>query len=200
MGIDKPAGGPAADPELGEDYFAVVDPFVEHDVAADTDFKASMVYANAKVLWNGEAGSYKGFRFVRSNLIPMLTSAAAATTGDNPSDNGTITANFYVQVMVTGVDTLRGYERVIYQSSSQQVSNDAENQHTISVTMPATTGYTYNIYASVPQSGATSSATSMFLQGTGFSPNAVIKIGSSAGSASASRLVLAEVQLLHLLS
>jgi len=192
MGIEKPKAGSAEDPELGDDYLAIVDPFVEQDVAADSDFKSAHQYASAKTLWNGEAGSYKGFRFVRSNLIPMLTSAAAASTADNSADNGTLAANKGLRVMVTGVDNLRGYERVIYQSSEQATANDGNQAHTVTVTIPATAGYTYNIYASdgTAAAGATTTATAMTLQGSGYAPSASIKLGSSAGTASSTRLQL----------
>jgi N4-gp56 family major capsid protein len=192
MGIDKPKGGPAEDPELGDDYAAVVDPYVEQDISTtDTDFKAANVYNNTKVLWNGEIGSWKGFRFVRSNLLPILTSAAAAVTADNTADNGTLVLNSSWRVMVTGVDDTFGYEKVIYQSSEQDTANDANNAHTITVTIPATAGFTYNIYASaVVALNGTTTATAMTLQGSGFAPSASIKIGSSVGTATATRLAL----------
>lgn len=193
MGIEKPKGGPAEDPELGDDYAAVVDPFVEQDIASgDSDFKAANVYNNTKVLWNAEIGSWKGFRFVRSNLLPTLSSAAAASTSDNSADNGTLIFNKGLRVMVTAVDNTFGYETIIYQSSEQATANDANSAHTVSVTMPATTGYTYNIYTSdgLDAAGATTTSTVMYLQGTGFAPSAVVKVGSSVATASSSRLVI----------
>lgn len=190
MGLEKPKN-PFEDPELGDLYVSVVDPFVEQDIVTDPDFIDAMKYAKAKVLWNGEAGTFKGFRFVRSNLIPTITSAAAATTLDNTADTGTLVFNSSYRVMVTAVDNTFGYERIVYQSSEVDTANDANSAHTISVTMPATTGYTYNIYASALTAlNGTTTATAMTLQGSGFIPGAVIKIGSNAGTATAARLQL----------
>lgn len=187
-GLEKPENG--KDPVLGDLYFGIVDTFVEQDISNTTGFVDASKYMAATKLWNGEIGKWKGVRWVRSNLIPVLTSAAAATTADNTADTGTITANSSVRVMVTGTDS-NGYERVIYQSSEQDTANDGNNAHTISVTMPATAGFTYSIYASaVGALNSTSTSTAMTLQGSGYAPGAVIKIGSTAGAASATRLVL----------
>lgn len=189
MGLEKAKGN--VDPELGDNYVGVVDSFVEQDIVTEPDFIDAKKYAQAMVLWNGEAGTFKGFRFVRSNMVPTLTSATGATTADNSADNGTISFNLSVRVMVTGTDNTFGYEKVIYQSTEQDTANDANAAHTITVTIPATAGYTYNIYASAAGAkDSTTTATAMTLQGSGYAPSASIKIGSSVGTASATRLAL----------
>jgi hypothetical protein len=190
VGLEKAQG--AEDPQLGEHYVGVVDSFVEQDIAADPDFIDSVKYAAAKRLWNGEIGTFLGVRFVRSNMIPTLVSAAAATTADNTADNGTITLNSSVRVMVTGLDTTFGYEKLICQSSEQDTANDGNNAHTISVTTPNDSSYdSYNIYASaVGALNSTSTSTAMTLQASSLAANTTYKIGSSAGTASATRFEL----------
>lgn len=188
MGLEKAENG--KDPELGDLFVGVVDTFIEQDISTTSGFVDATKYSAATRLWNGEIGKWKGVRWLRSNLIPTLTSAAAASTADNSADTGTITFNKSVRVMVTGTDS-NGYERVIYQSSEVDTANDADTAHTISVTLPATTGFTYSIYASAALTkNSTTTSTAMTLQGSGFAPAAVIKIGSSSGSASSSRLQL----------
>lgn len=189
-GLDAPAGG-AEDPELGDLYVGVCDSYVEADVTSDDDFIKANQYAKAKRLWNGEIGEAFGIRWVRSNSLPTLTSQAAAATSDNTADNGTITAAYYVRVMVTGIDTTFGYESLIFQSSGQQAANDANNAHTFSVVVPTVTGYgTFNIYASPAQVGATSTSTAMYLATSSPVAAGTYKVGSSVGSASSTRLVL----------
>lgn len=189
MGIEKPSK-PMDDPELGDMFALIVDPFVEQDISTDEGFVESVKYAAAKRLWNGEAGEYRGFRVVRSNHIPTLTSAAAASTVDNSDDTGTIIFDKSLRIMVTGVD-VNGYERVIYQSSETDTADDANSEHTISVTTPSTTGFTYNVYSSAALTAdSTTTATAMTLQAGSLAPATTIKIGSTSGSASASRFVL----------
>lgn len=189
-GLEAPAGG-AEDPELGDLYVGVCDSYVEADVTSDDDFIKANQYAKAKRLWNGEIGEAFGIRWVRSNSLPTLTSYAAVDATDNSADNGTITAAYYVQTMITGIDTTFGYESLLFQSDQYQAANDANNAHTLSLVVPSVTGYaTYNIYASPAQAGATSSATAMYLANSTPVAAGTYKVGSSVGTASSSRFVL----------
>lgn len=190
VGLEKAKG--SEDPELGDHYVGVVDSFNEQDVAADPDFIDAVKYASAKRLWNGEIGTFLGVRFIRSNMIPTLVSAAAATTLDNSADTGTITFNKSVRVMVTGLDVTFGYEKLIAQSSEVDTANDANAAHTISVTTPNNASYdSYNIYASAAETvNTTTTSTAMTLQASALAVNTTYKIGSDSGSASATRFEL----------
>jgi hypothetical protein len=140
---------------------------MEQDISADPDFIDANKYAKAKRLWNGEAGTFLGFRFVRSNMIPTLTSGAAVSTTTPASPAGTFTAVSH-RVIVTGVDTTFGYEKVIYQPESVTFASLDSG----STTMPSTAGFTYNLY--VTPTATSTDATTARLVSSGNAASAVV--------------------------
>lgn len=161
-GMEKGAG--TEDPELGDHFVGVVDSFIEQDIASDPDFIDANKYANAKRLWNGEAGTFLGVRFVRSNMLPTLASRAAATATAPTDDVGTLTSGYHYRTMVTGLDDTFGYEKLIFQASDTTAAATG-NTETVQVVIPAVTGYTnFNIYMSVGTAGASAIGDTMYLQ------------------------------------
>jgi len=81
----------------GTNYVGVIDPAMEQDVttAANSSFVQAAAYANQRLLYNGELGTWRGCRWMVSNFIPTLTGNAAAsyTTPDSPA--GTFAAASY---------------------------------------------------------------------------------------------------------
>lgn len=160
-GLEKAAG--VEDPELGDHFVGVVDSFVEQDISADPDFIDATKYAAAKRLWNGEIGTFLGVRFVRSNMLPTLTSRAAAV-GTATDNGGTLTTNNDYRVMVTGLDNTFGYEKLIFQASNVEVTGAGNDNH-ISLVIPTVAGYTnFNIYMSAGTASATAVGDTMYLQ------------------------------------
>lgn len=165
-------GGEGGDDEgkSGDLYFGVLDPSVEADVSVDTTWVNAQSYSSIMNLRNFEIGKWKGVRWLLSNFLYTFTGVAAAALADVGA-GGTINANTTVYVVVTGVNDNTGFEEKLYQEGSQLAANDGNNTHRIQVTIPATTGYTYNIYA-----GTVSGTT--YLVSTGNAPSATAYITS----------------------
>jgi len=168
----EPAEGGNEDPVLGDNYVGIVDPYVEMDLQTLSGWVNANQYADAKKLWNGEAGTYAGVRFVRSNHIPTITTAASVTTATVVTTGGSFTTgsgadgSVRLRMIITGVDTQTQYERVIYQhttvvfSTAQYASNSTGTAiGAINVTVPTTAGFTYNIYITDRSSAASSTDT-----------------------------------------
>jgi N4-gp56 family major capsid protein len=162
IGMEPPVAG-TNDPELGDLYVCVVDTYVEFDISSDPDFIDAKKYADAKRIWEGEIGTFLGCRFVRSNSVPTLTSRAAATA--TATDNGgTLTTNYYVRTMVTGIDDTFGYEKLIFQAEVDQVVGAGNDNH-ISLVVPTVSGYSkFNMYMSAESASTVAQGATMYLQ------------------------------------
>jgi hypothetical protein len=162
IGLEPPVAG-TNDPELGDLYVCVVDTYVEFDISSDPDFIDAKKYADAKRIWEGEIGTFLGCRFVRSNSVPTLTSRAAATA--TATDNGgTLTTNYYVRTMVTGIDDTFGYEKLIFQAEVDQVVGAGNDNH-ISLVVPTVAGYSkFNMYMSAESASTVAQGATMYLQ------------------------------------
>ena len=159
----EPAVAGSNDPELGDLYVGVVDTYNEFDISSDPDFIDSKKYADAKRIWEGEIGTFLGVRFVRSNSIPTLTSRAAAT-GTATDGGGTLTTNYYVRTMVTGIDDTFGYEKLIFQAEVDQVVGAGNDNH-ISLVVPTVSGYSkFNMYMSAESASTVAQGATMYLQ------------------------------------
>jgi N4-gp56 family major capsid protein len=153
--------------EGGRTYMGLIDPDVEMDLLEDDTFVLAASYSNIVALQNGEAGKWMGCRWMVSNLIPtmgniataLITTAASATSGSLSTST-----NYFI--VVTAVDNSLGYEQLASAVLTQGTSSDTS----INVTVPSTTGYTYNVYLG-------SSSTVTPLASTGNAPSAVVNIG-----------------------
>ena len=138
-------------------YVAVIHPLVEQDLRENPTIVTAWQYSDIGKLYNNEIGQWSGIRFTRSNLVPSWT-GAAAVTGTAGTNGSLTTGTYYIQVTASDVNT--NYEEVIYQPSAG-ISVTGPNG-SISVTVPSTAGYTYNVYV-----GASSPPTNLGLSASG---------------------------------
>ncbi len=179
--LDADAGGAKAsnNPRQMPHYTAIMHPFVAADLRQNNQVQTAWSYSDINRLYNFEAGEFNGIRFCESNMVPTFTGVAAVT--GSAAGGGAFAAGTYA-VQVTGSDTQNQYESRIYQIQTGLVLT--LNQ-AISITMPATTGFTYSVYVSAPGSGnptflglSTSGPTSGPLAGqaTQLAPSAVVTV------------------------
>lgn len=168
MGLEKPSEG-NEDPVLGDNFVGIIDPYVEMDLLTLPNWVSSNQYQASEKLWNGEAGKFMGVRFIRSNHIPALTRGASVTTATMVTAGGSISGASAagatkVGMVITGVDTATGYERLITDHATLTISTStamgsATNTGAFNVTVPASAGFTYNIYMTLLASAAVDTAT-----------------------------------------
>lgn len=128
----------------GRLFIGLIDPMVEMDLLEDSTFQNAASYSNIVALFNGEAGTWMGVRWMVSNLIPtigLLASPSGATSG---ASGGSLANSTAYDFKVTAVDNSTGFETLV--SAKIDVSTGMSDE-AIAFTMPATTGYTYNVYA-----------------------------------------------------
>src|SRR3990170_923447 len=140
----------------------------------------------ANRFWNGEIGEFLGVRFLRSNSLPTLTSAAAPTT--NINEGGGDLALRYHRILVVGFDTTFNYPSVIYQVSTEDVGA-ADTDDSITVVLPSTATLRYKIYwaksaSDITASSAANAAITKYVQGSDqyFAASASIEIGDTANA------------------
>src|SRR5579864_3347185 len=108
-------------------------------------------YSQVTRLFNYEIGEWGGIRFTASNMVPTFT-GYALVQGAAVVGGGTFAAANY-QTIITGSDLNNQYESYISQVSAAVT---VALNGSISITTPATTGFTYNIYV-----GTTASPTNL---------------------------------------
>lgn len=126
----------------GQDYVAVVDPYVEMDISADSTFQTASSYSNIKVLMNGEIGKWMGVRWMRSNFIPIFSGFAAATVSGSTTGGALVTGSYYT--VVEYVDPNTGFIVGVTQEATTVIGSTSAGS--VTVTAPASTSYLYNIY------------------------------------------------------
>jgi N4-gp56 family major capsid protein len=133
-------------------YAGVVDPYVEQDIAKDATFVSSHTYAEVEALMNAEIGRWRGVRWKRSNMIPIvaqLTTAnitqAAADAGAPQTGETNFTAGATVNVQATLLDPSSGFTSQV--STVRAVTNAGSFSVAVTVASAAPTG-AYGIYVS----------------------------------------------------
>ncbi len=179
LGLER---GNTQDPELGDIFVAVVDPFVEMDVTTDPDFIDAVKYSSSVKLWNGEIGKFMGVRFVRSNSLPTITSAAftGASANEGGGDLPEASAR-YSRWLVVGYDTTFNYASRVFQAQAIDAGTTGTDDDSVTVTLPSDSAYTYKIFAAFGGSAPAATATKyQQAAAAGFiAPSAVIEIGDS---------------------
>lgn len=155
-----------AHPVSGRLFIGLLDPSVEMDLLEDSTFQNAASYSNIVALFNGEVGTWMGVRWMCSNLIPTMSRLSDVVTASSGTA-GSLTASTTYYLQVTAVDNSLGFEVATTQEQSQAT---AVGQTSINITMPATTGRTYNIYF-----GDTSG--DLYLQSEQNAPAAVVNVG-----------------------
>lgn len=169
-----PRGGPAGDArqvaaqgnfQQGIAYVAVTGAEVIQDVMQPSTsfgtFVSAAVYNNFKALSQAEVGMWLGFRFVETNFLPkfillgdavVLTRSGAGTTNNANSITGltVVVANAGGTLgnatfgwKLTRKDLLRGFEEAI---SIPHTITTGGATSLITITVPSTAGFVYNIY------------------------------------------------------
>ena len=147
------------DPRSMPHYVAICHHAVVADFRQQSDVKLAWTYSDLNRLYNYEAGEWSGIRFCKTNMVPSFTGVAAiqGTAGTAGSLAGSPT-NYYV--IITASDTQNQYESRIY-AVSNAVSVTGPNG-SISVTLPALVGFTFNVYV-----GTTTSPSQLGLTAAG---------------------------------
>jgi len=151
--LEADAGGAKAsdNPRRMPHYTSIIHPFVAADLRQNSAVQTAWSYSDINRIYNYEAGEFNGIRFCESNMVPFFT-GIAAVQGTAGTAGALATNTYYVQV--TASDTQNQFESQIYQISNA-ISVTGPNG-SISVTVPSTTGYTYNVYVSTSASMASS--------------------------------------------
>lgn len=159
MKIAAEAGGARAseNPRMMPHYVALIHTLVVGDFSENSTVVTAWSYSDLNRLYNYEAGEWRGIRFCKTNMIPTFTGVAAIQ--GTPGSNGALATGSYF-IIVTGQDTQNQYESQIYQVSNS-ISVTGPNG-SVSVTLPSTVGYTYNVYI-----GTTNSPINLGLSSSG---------------------------------
>jgi len=143
-------------------FKGIFDPFVEGDISKDPTFINAGVYSNLVTLKDFEVGKWMGVRWMRSNLIPILSAMAGAdvtyadlTGGGIPAGAVAFDAGSTVRTKVTRLDPATKFETVI--DNEEANTNVAAFATEITIAAVAATG-TYKIYSTL-QDGASGTAT-----------------------------------------
>lgn len=157
--VQADSGGAKAssNPRQMAHYPSILHPLVVQDLRENATIVTAWSYSDVNRLYNAEVGEWGGVRFCSSNLVPTFTGAAA--TNGTPSTQGSLaTGTYYIQV--TGSDTQNQYEAIIDQVSAGVAVVGPNGS--IDVTLPSTSGYTWNVYI-----GTTTSPTTLGLSTSG---------------------------------
>ena len=150
--MDAAAGSPraSADPRGIPHYCAIIHSFVVQDIRENSTFVTASSYSDINKLYNAEIGELGGLRFCESNMVPSWTGYALiqGTAGNA----GALAANTYYTI-VTASDTQNQYESYITQVSAGVTTTGANGS--ITLVLPALSGFTYNVYVGTTTSPAT---------------------------------------------
>jgi len=139
-----------ANPRTHEHYVAVAHPIPLNDFANNSTVQLAWSYSDINKLYINEVGQWRGMHFTESNLVPswLGVDGSGITTTPGTAVGATL-ANGVYQVVVTGSDIQNQYESLIY-NSVPAATVAAGGTGTISLTTPATAGFTYSVYVSQP--------------------------------------------------
>jgi len=135
----------------GSMYAGVVDPYNEQDLAKDQTFVLSHQYAETTALMNAEVGRWRGVRWKRSNLLPIIsllaTGAGGASATNQAAGTGEtgFTAGSTVKVSVALADPISGLDTK--QIATATVTNASAYTVAYTITATAPEGR-YNVYVS----------------------------------------------------
>lgn len=147
--------------ELGA-FKGIFDPYVEGDLSKDPTFVNAGVYSDLVTLKDFEVGKWMGVRWMRSNLIPIISQMAAAhvtetilTGGGIPVGATSFTAASTVRTKVTRLDPATKFEVVI----DNEVANTDVAAFAVQINIAAAAPTaTYKVYATL-ENGASGTAT-----------------------------------------
>ena len=139
------AGGAKAssNPRMMPHYVSIMHPLPVEDMRENSTIVTAWSYSDLNRLYNYELGEWGGVRFCFSNLVPSFTGVAAvqATAG---AAGQLADATYFIKV--TGSDTQNQFESQIYQVSNSVTLANGSSIGSLSVVLPSTAGFTYNVY------------------------------------------------------
>lgn len=141
------AGKPSkasADPRGHSHYVSIMHPLVEQDMRENATVVTAWSYSDINRLYNNELGEWGGVRFTRSNMIPTIT-GVAQVNGSGSATGGALSDGTYY-LKVTASNNITQYEEKVYQVSNSITLSAGTAVQSLTITVPATTGYTYNVY------------------------------------------------------
>ena len=148
----RAAGGT---PKNSEHYVAIIPVLVENDLRQNPTIVQAWSYSDVSKLYINEVGYWSGIHFTKSNMCPNWTGYATTGSPAAGTSGSLATATYYT--VITGTDTAGKFgESQIYAVSAGTAVTGPSGS--ISITMPATTGYTYSVYI-----GTTTSPTQLAL-------------------------------------
>lgn len=139
-----------AHPYENQNFVGVIDPSMEQDISQNSNnsFTLAAAYSNAKLLMNGEVGTWRGVRWMVSNLIPSLETVAAHSVTTPASPAGTWAAANY-RIIVEYISKRTGFvEKVTDPAAVAFASLDS-----LALTTPTSTDYVYKVYAGLAGGG-----------------------------------------------
>lgn len=139
--VDAGGGRASNDPRAMPHYSAICHTLVVADLRQISAITTAWTYSDVNRLYNFEVGEWSGIRFSESNMVPTFT-GVAAINGTAGTAGALGSATYYVQV--TASDTQNQYESRVYQVSAGIAVTGPTGS--ISVTLPALTGYTFSVY------------------------------------------------------
>lgn len=173
--------------ELGA-FKGIFDPYVEGDLTKDPTFVNAGVYSDLVTLKDFEVGKWMGVRWMRSNLIPILSQMAAAhvvetvlTGGSIPAGAVAFTAGSTVRTKVTRLDPATKFEVVIDNSVAN--TNAAAFAVQIQIAAAAPTA-TYKVYATMEGGAAGTETFQLRIRHTTGSTSTVVLVKGGSGLAS----------------
>ena len=151
--LDAENGGAraSANPRSRPHYVAICHPFVEADLTQNSTFVLASSYSDVNKLYNSEVGEWHSVRFCSTNMSPSWTGIAQINGTAGSAGNLATATDYYI--IVTASDTQNQYESQIAQISNAITGVTGPNG-SISVALPALTGYTYNVYIGTTTSPA----------------------------------------------
>ena len=147
--IDAEAGGSqrrASDaPRAMPHYVAIASPNVLGDFSENSTVVTAWSYSDINRLYNAEVGEWRGMRFCRSNMVPSFV-GVAQINGTGVGSGGALAGAADYYIIVTASDTQNQYESRIYQVSTAITNITTGSTNSITVALPALSGFTFNVY------------------------------------------------------
>jgi N4-gp56 family major capsid protein len=128
----------------GSMYGGVFDPYTEQDIAKDQTFVLSHQYSETTALFNAEVGRWRGVRWKRSNLLPIMSLLGTGAGGVTIAANTTIPPGTTGFGAGTSVKCTAALADVTSGLSTAQAA-------TVTVTNAAAFVVTYTISATAPE-------------------------------------------------
>jgi len=185
--IDHGARQSTKGPSASEHYVAIVSPLVENDLRQNPTIVNAWSYSDVNRLYINEIGYWSGIHFTQSNMLPRWT--GNATTGTPTATTGGSLSGATYYTLITGIDSLGQFgESQIYAVSAGTVVGGGNNA--ISITVPSTTGYNYNVYI-----GTSTSPTNLAASTSTGTPTSGLYQGQTFGIAPGTTITLSGIGL-----